>query len=139
MLSITKTFEFCASHKLYNPNWSDQRNFEVFGKCANPNGHGHNYRLEVSISGPIDKDHGMIINASELSDIVKEYIFNELDHKNLDADVEWLKGRITSVEILTEAIWERLEEALKVSHSHLKLSQIKLWETSKIYALKTAD
>jgi 6-pyruvoyltetrahydropterin/6-carboxytetrahydropterin synthase len=136
MISITKTFEFCSSHKLYNPNWSEEKNFEVYGKCANENGHGHNYLLEVSVSGPIDPESGMIINAMDLSEIVKNGVYKEVDHKNLNLDVPWLEGKMPTVEVLTEEIWKQIEKSLKTAHPHVELSRIKLWETSKIFSEK---
>lgn len=138
MISITKTFEFCASHKLYHPDWSEEKNRQIYGKCANANGHGHNYILEVSVSGPVDPETGMIINALDLSEIVKSGVYQEVDHKNLNIDVPWLEGKMPTVEVLTEEIWKQLEHSLKSAHPHVSLSRIKIWETSKIFAEKSA-
>ena len=136
MMTITKIFEFCASHKLYNLKWDEAKNFVVFGKCANKNGHGHNYTMEVSVRGEVDPESGMIMNAMDLSAIVKESVIAELDHKNLNVDIPWLQGKIPTVEVLLDEIWLHLDEILKSSHPQVELFKIKLWETSKIFACK---
>lgn len=137
MISITKTFEFCSSHKLHKADWSEEKNFEVYGKCANANGHGHNYLMEISVSGKVDPETGMIINAMHLSDIVKAGVFKDVDHKDLNKDVPWLEGKIPTVEVLTEEIWKQIEVSLKKEHPLVTLMRVKIWETSKIFAEKT--
>ena len=139
MMTITKIFEFCASHKLYNPNWDEAKNFAVFGKCANKNGHGHNYTMEVSVCGEVDPESGMIMNAMDLSAIVKETIVAQLDHKNLNLDIPWLQGKIPTVEVVLNEVWLLLDEILKTSYPQVELFKIKLWETSKIFACKYRD
>src|SRR5690349_3453313 len=94
-LSLCKTFEFSAAHRLFRPEWSDEQNAKAFGKCANPSGHGHNYRLEVSVSGEIEPLTGMVMDASILQQLVNEVLLDELDHKNLDVDVPWLRGKMS--------------------------------------------
>lgn len=136
MISLGKTFEFAAAHKLYNPKWSKEKNEAVFGKCANAKGHGHNYRLHVSVSGPIDPDTGMVLSAADLSDIVNREIIDVLDHKNLDGDVAWFEGVLSTCENLTNIIWDKLDEALVKHSAQLKLDEVKLWETSRIYAVR---
>ncbi len=137
MLAIGKVFEFCASHRLYRPDWSVEQNTRVFGKCANPNGHGHNYKLEVCVHGTPNPETGMVMDASLLSKIVDETIFQHVDHKNLDIDVPWLSGTITTSENLVRAFWERLAPVIRdISTQSASLFEIKLWETSKIFALK---
>ena len=138
-MTITKIFEFCASHKLYNPNWDEAKNFAVFGKCANKNGHGHNYTMEVSVCGEVDPESGMIMNAMDLSAIVKETIVAQLDHKNLNLDIPWLQGKIPTVEVVLNEVWLLLDEILKTSYPQVELFKIKLWETSKIFACKYRD
>jgi 6-pyruvoyltetrahydropterin/6-carboxytetrahydropterin synthase len=135
MVTLTKTFEFAASHRLFRPDWDDEKNRAVFGKCANPNGHGHNYQLEVSVAGEISSETGMVFDAEQLSRIVDELVFNEVDHKNLNRDVEWLAGKITTVEVIAESIWQRLAYALRERNPKARLHRIKLWETSRIYAV----
>lgn len=133
-LSVCKTFEFSAAHRLFRSDWSDEQNLAVYGKCANPSGHGHNYRLEVSVSGEIDGISGMVFDASNLQQIVDEVIISELDHKNLDTDIEWLDGRTSTVENIVLAMWERLAPAVKHAQNTTQLEKLVLWETSRISA-----
>ncbi len=129
MLTITRSFEFCAGHRLFRPDWSDERNREVFGLCANPNGHGHNYRLEVSVTGPVDSETGMILNLRQLKEIVRERLIAEIDHKNLNLDVAWMQGKNPTTEVFAEAIWGRLEGLLAREAPKATLHQIVLHET----------
>ncbi len=137
MLIISKTFEFAASHRLYRPEWDAAKNSAVFGKCANPNGHGHNYRLEVAVCGELDPETGMVLDASELDRIVNLEILNDLDHANLNVDVTWLEAQIPTTEVLVEAIWGRLCSALESNAHSCKLQRLRLWETSRIFAEKS--
>lgn len=132
MLTITKSFEFCSSHNLNNPSWSKQKNCEEFGKCANV--HGHNYCLDVSISGEVNPQTGMIINLSTLDDLVKEEIILDLDHKHLNTDVEWLKGKIVSLENVLETMWHKLDALINARFPGVVLQELILKETSRIYA-----
>ncbi len=139
MLTITKSFEFCASHRLYNPKWDEEKNFSIYNKCSNPSYHGHNFKLEVSIGGKVDPETGMFINLSELDKIVKKEIIDELDHKNLNKDVDWINCEIVSLENLIQIIWKKLESSLLTKAPNIVLEQILLWETSKIFAKVTRD
>lgn len=126
MVYITKLIEFCASHRLFNPELDDETNWRIFGPCSNPNGHGHNYRLEVTVKGVPDSRTGMVLNLKELKQIVQERVIDHLDHKNLDKDVPFLAGRITTAENIATAIWRRLDGALP----HGTLHRVRLFETS---------
>ena len=108
-VSITRRARFNAAHKLWNDNWDEAKNFEVFGKCAHPNWHGHNYIVFVTVKGAIDEDTGYFINFTDLKSLIKEYVEEPLDHRNLNMDVPWLSGKQTSVENLVIGIWEQLE------------------------------
>ncbi|MCB0359781.1 MAG: 6-carboxytetrahydropterin synthase [Bdellovibrionales bacterium] len=132
VVTIAKTFEFSASHRLFRPEWSDEKNRRIFRKCANENGHGHNYQLEVVVGGSPDPETGMVFDASLLDQLVTEYILAELDHKNLDRDVLWHAGTIASSRNLVLAIWNRLAPALESFPASLE--RIRLWETSRIFA-----
>lgn len=134
MLSISKTFEFAASHRLYNPEWSDEKNVKLFCKCFGQ--HGHNYKLEVTVTGEIHEFTGYIIDASLLDSIVRENVLNDLDHKDLNTAVPWLQGAIPTVEVLIEAIWSRLSVPLEDSSNNRQLSRLVLWETSRIFATR---
>lgn len=139
MIAIAKTFDFCSSHRLYRPDWNDEKNFEVYGKCSNPNGHGHNYRLEVIVSGTIDSEDGMVFDASKLDAIVQETILSEVDHKNLNEDVEWLSGKVPTAEAIVSAFWDRLDAAITAESRSATLHKLILHETARIYAVRTRE
>ena len=124
---ITRRETFNAAHKLVQPLWSDQKNEEVFGKCANKNWHGHNFTLYVTVKGKPDSQTGFVINLKTLSKLIKENIIEPLDHKNLNLDVPFLSGMMASTENLAIAIWDQLaEDILKYGG---ELAKIKLVET----------
>lgn len=129
---LTRKEHFNAAHKLYNDSWSEEKNREVFGKCANANWHGHNYNLYVTVKGQPDPDTGFIMNVKELGDIIKDEVVEHLDHKNLNLDVPFLKGKMASTETLVLAIWERLEK--HITPHGCQLHCVKLYETENIYA-----
>ena len=136
LITITNTLEFSASHRLSRRDWSEEKNREIFGKCASPAGHGHNYSLEVSIVGQPDHETGLILETSKLRALIEQCGLSELAQSNLDSDVAWLKGRLTTIETLVEEIWKRLEPAVRRSRSSVRLSRLKLCETSRIYATR---
>lgn len=127
MMYITRRERFNAAHRLFKPEWDDARNLEVFGKCANPNWHGHNYVLFVTVKGPVDPNLGFVVNLKTVSQIIREYIIEKLDHKNLNLEVDFLKGRIMSIENLSIAIWDELDPHIKALGC--ELHKIKLEET----------
>jgi 6-pyruvoyltetrahydropterin/6-carboxytetrahydropterin synthase len=130
MVYLTRIEHFNAAHKLYNPDWSHQKNEEVFGKCANENWHGHNYELYVTIKGMPDADTGFLFDAKKLSLLIKEHVTEKLDHRNLNIDVEFLKGKMCSTENLVIGIWNELTPHLPDT---VQLHCIKLYETPKIF------
>ena len=130
MVYLTRVEHFNAAHRLYNPKWSNEQNEEVFGKCANVNWHGHNYELFVTIKGTADPDTGFLFDAKKLSDIIKENVLELLDHKNLNLDVEFLRGKICSTENLAQGIWNKLTPYLP---KPVSLHCIKLYETPRIF------
>ena len=130
MVYLTRLEHFNAAHKLYNPNWSREKNEEVFGECANENWHGHNFDLYVTVKGEPNEDTGFIIDAKKLGKLIKEHITEKLDHKNLNLDVDFLKGKMCSTENLAVVIWERLAPYLP---EKVKLHCIRLFETPRIY------
>lgn len=111
-IRISRKEMFSAGHTLYNPAFTEDRNREVFGDCANPNGHGHNYTLEVTLEGEIDSETGYLFDLKELSDLLHKQILGDVDHRNLNTDVDWLSGQIPTTEVLAEAFWQRLEPHL---------------------------
>lgn len=130
MVYLTRLEHFNAAHKLYNITWSREKNEEVFGKCANENWHGHNYELFVTVKGQPDPDTGFLFDVKRLSNIIKETVTEKLDHKNLNVDVDFMKGKMCSTENLAIAIWQQLEPHIP---SPVKLHCIKLYETPRIY------
>jgi 6-pyruvoyltetrahydropterin/6-carboxytetrahydropterin synthase len=130
MVYLTRIEHFNAAHKLYNPAWSNEKNDEVFGKCANDNWHGHNYELYVTVKGNPDHDTGFVMDAKRLSTLIKEKILEKLDHRNLNLDVDFLEGQFCSTENLTIGIWKQLEPFLPPG---VQLHCIKLYETPRIY------
>lgn len=109
LVHITRRERFSAAHKLSRPDWSPEKNYATFGKCSNPNWHGHNYELWVTVKGEPDPETSFVTDLSVLSTIIKEHVVDHLDHKNLDMDVPFMKGRYSSTESLAVAIWEQLE------------------------------
>lgn len=130
MVYITRIEHFNAAHKLFNPSWSREQNEAVFGKCANENWHGHNFELHVTIKGKPDKDTGFVYDVKKLSVIITQYVIEKLDHKNLNVDVDFMKGKLCSIENLVTAIWEQLEAHLP---QRVKLHSLRLYETPRIY------
>lgn len=130
MVYLTRLEHFNAAHKLANPNWSKEKNEEVFGVCANENWHGHNFDLYVTVKGKPNPDTGFLYDVKKLSTIIREKIINQLDHKNLNIDVPFMQGKMCSTENLVVGIWEQLEPHIP---SEVTLHCIKLYETPRIY------
>ncbi|MFQ5787150.1 MAG: 6-carboxytetrahydropterin synthase [Thermodesulfobacteriota bacterium] len=126
--SITKVYHFSAGHRLYVKGISDEENWRIFGKCANPKGHGHDYYIEVKISGEIDPETGMVINLGELDELMKDVI-DELDHKRLDIEVPYFKDSQPSGENIVKYMWLGIKPRLRSG----KLDHLKLWETQNNY------
>ena len=124
---ITRRETFNAAHKLWKPEWNEQQNDEVFGKCANKNWHGHNFQLYVTVKGLPNPDTGFVINLKTLSVIVREKVVEALDHKNLNLDVPFLQGIMASTENVAIAIWDLIEEDVRTNGG--ELAKIKLIET----------
>jgi 6-pyruvoyltetrahydropterin/6-carboxytetrahydropterin synthase len=127
MIYVTRKEHFNAAHKLARPEWSEEKNKEVFGKCANANWHGHNYNLYVTVKGKPDPLTGFVIDLKEMSQIIKNEIVEELDHKNLNLDVPFLKDIMASTENLAIEIWKILK--VKLKRENCTLYSIKLYET----------
>lgn len=135
MVYITKQVHFCAAHKLYNPDWTEEKNDEVFGPCANKNWHGHNFDLFVTIRGELDEGTGFVMNFKDLKKIVAEEVLEAVDHKNLNIDVPFMQGKLTSCENLIIEFWKILEPLIQnESEGRAKLYALKLYETSTSYA-----
>ena len=132
MIYLTRKEHFNAAHKLYNPLWSKEKNYQVYGDCSNENWHGHNYELLVTIKGSINDDDGMVINLKLLSKIINDEIISKVDHKNLNLDVPFLKNKITSTENVVVEFWNILEKKISSLENYkCFLHCVKLYETPK--------
>jgi 6-pyruvoyltetrahydropterin/6-carboxytetrahydropterin synthase len=126
LLYITRKEHFNAAHQLWNPKISDEDNFTLFGKCANPNFHGHNFDLYVCVKGQPDPDTGLVMDLKKLKVIIREQVIDDLDHQNMNMDVPWLKDKMPSIENIAVAIWNRIAPHLPEG---VALHKITLWET----------
>ena len=129
--TVSRKAHFNAAHRLYRKDWSMEKNDAVFGKCNNPNFHGHNYDLIVSVTGEIDLETGYVIDVKILSDLIKEHIENAFDHKNLNLDVDFMLGKMASTENLAYEFWQILAPKIKAIEPKADLYSIKLYETPR--------
>lgn len=126
-VSVFRKAHFNAAHRIYNPKWTDEKNTEIFGKCANPKYHGHNYELEVKVTGEVDPETGYLMDLKELKDIIKEEVEDRMDHKNLNEEVEAFKNLIPTAEHITYVIYTLIRARLDDE----KELQIRLYETPR--------
>ncbi|MES2387330.1 MAG: 6-carboxytetrahydropterin synthase [Bacteroidota bacterium] len=133
MVLVSRKEHFNAAHKLYNPAWTEEKNTEVFGPCANQNWHGHNFELITTVSGNPDPDTGFVIDLKKLSTLIRNLIIDKLDHKNLNVDVDFMQGKMASCEILVIEIWNILAPAISQIAPNAKLHRLKLYETPRNY------
>ncbi len=132
MVYLTRVEHFNAAHKLENPNWSKEQNKAAFDKCANENWHGHNYELHVTIKGEPHPETGFIYNAKTLGELIRDVVVEKVDHKNLNLDVDFMRGKFTSAENFAIGIWNELKPHIEQENG-VKLHGIKLIETPRIY------
>ncbi|PQA59540.1 6-pyruvoyl trahydropterin synthase family protein [Siphonobacter curvatus] len=132
MVYVSRVEHFNAAHRVYNPSWSDEQNFEVFGPCANPYYHGHNFELTVTVKGIPHSDTGFVMDMKHLGKIVKEQIVERVDHRNLNLEVDFLKDKIPTCEIFIMEIWKILAPVVAEStQGRSQLHSLKLIETPK--------
>jgi 6-pyruvoyltetrahydropterin/6-carboxytetrahydropterin synthase len=124
-VTVTRRLHFNAAHRVHNPALSDEENNRLFGKCNNPNWHGHNYVLEVSVQGPIEERTGYVLDLSRLKEIVTREVVDQIDHKNFNIDVEFMHGIIPTTENIAVNIWRILAPRLAPA----RLTRVRLWET----------
>ncbi|TVP75571.1 MAG: 6-carboxytetrahydropterin synthase [Gemmatimonadales bacterium] len=127
-VQVTRHMHFSAAHRLFRPDWSDEENDRVFGDCANPQWHGHNYEIEVTVDGEIDPETGYVMDLKLLKDAIQGEVIDDVDHRNLNEQVSWLAGVNPTTENLVVAIWNRLAPALPDS---VELRRIVLRETPR--------
>ncbi|TKC12441.1 6-carboxytetrahydropterin synthase [Pedobacter polaris] len=127
MIYITRRESFNAAHKLSRTDWSLEKNIEVYGKCANPNWHGHNYQLYVTVKGEVNPETGFLVDLKWLKEIINTNIVDKIDHRNLNLDVDFMKDKLASTENLAIAIWDILYPLVQVDGAQLHC--IKIYET----------
>ena len=132
MIYITRRERFNAAHRLFKPEFTDEQNLEIFGKCSNPNWHGHNYELFVTVKGEIDKSTGFLLNLKKLSKVIREKVIAKLDHKNINLEVDFMQGKLASTENLAVGIWEELEKIIQSLSAELHC--VKVSESENNYA-----
>ena len=130
---VSRKEHFNAAHKLYNPDWTRERNIEVFGPCANENWHGHNFDLIVTVKGEPDPETGFVIDLKKLSTLIRDHVTEKLDHKNLNLDVPFMQGKLASCENLIVEIWKILTPLIKSISKFGNLHSLKLYETPRNY------
>lgn len=128
IVRATRRVHFSAAHRLYRPDWTDARNAEVFGACANPSWHGHNYELDVTVEGPVDPETGYVMDLKLLRDALEARVVKDVDHRNLNLDVDWLRGVNPTTENVVVAIWNRMAGALPRG---VRLARLVLHETRR--------
>jgi 6-pyruvoyltetrahydropterin/6-carboxytetrahydropterin synthase len=132
ILYVSRQEHFNAAHKLFNPNWTEEKNIEMFGPCANANWHGHNFDLIVTVKGEPDPETGFVVDLKKLSLIIREKVIDKVDHKNLNLDVDFMLGKMASTEILAYEFWKILEPYIhQISKGRGILYCIKLYETPR--------
>jgi len=129
-VKVTRRVHFSAAHRLHRDDWSDEQNVAVFGLCASPNWHGHNYELDVTVEGEIDAGTGFVYDLKKLRDMVEAEVIVDLDHRNLNLDVGWLEGVIPTTENLVVVIWQRIVRGLP---ERVRLARLVLYETPRNY------
>lgn len=131
MVLVSRKEHFNAAHRLFNPKWSKEKNESVFGPCANENWHGHNFELIVTVGGVPDEETGFVVDLKLLSDVVKEYVIEQVDHKNLNLDVPFMKDKLASCENLIIEFWNILEPKIQEMPGNGTLHSLKLYETPR--------
>lgn len=124
-MKVCRRVSLNAAHRLYRPDWSDEKNLEVFGKCSNPNFHGHNYTIETWLDGPIDPETGYVIDLKILKEILYKEILHRFDHRNLNLDCKEFEGIIPTAENITVVFWNILREKIDSKYG----LTVRIWET----------
>ncbi|ABL65025.1 6-pyruvoyl tetrahydropterin synthase and hypothetical protein [Chlorobium phaeobacteroides DSM 266] len=129
---VTRTIGFNAAHRLFNPDFSDQENHKIYGKCSNEHGHGHNYELEITLYGTIDPQTGFLFDLKQLKSILEEEITERFDHKHLNFDVREMQDCVPTTELLAVVIWDILDLRLQqFNNREITLYEVKIYETGK--------
>jgi 6-pyruvoyltetrahydropterin/6-carboxytetrahydropterin synthase len=128
-VTITRRLRFNAAHRVHNPELSEEENQKLFGKCNNPNWHGHNYTLEVSVKGPIDPKTGYVMDLAAIRDAVTREVIDKVDHRNFNLDVEFMQGIIPTTENIVVEFWRVIDPLIRPA----RLARLRLWETENHY------
>ena len=139
MVYVSRKEHFNASHRLYNPRWTDERNQAVFGPCANPHGHGHNFELIVTVRGEPDPDTGFVMDLRLLSELIRTLVIEPVDHRNINVDVPFMRGKMASCEVLVMEFWKLLAPAITRTSPRAQLHGLKLFETPRNYVAYYGD
>ena len=132
MIYLTRRERFCAAHRMFRQDWSDEVNQKIFGKCSNPNWHGHNYVLWVTVKGEPSAEHGFVMNINILKKIILDKIITGIDHKNINLEVDFMKGKIATTENLAVAIWDELKPSIEKAGASLHCVKIEETENNSI-------
>ena len=133
MIFLTRRATFSAAHYYWNPAWSPEENKRVFGKCANRNGHGHNYTLEVTVAGETDPVTGFVVDLKALKDVIEREVLDAWDHRHLNLETEDFREQVPTTENIAIAAWKRLETAIAASGG-ARLNRVRVYETPEIFA-----
>jgi 6-pyruvoyltetrahydropterin/6-carboxytetrahydropterin synthase len=132
MIYLTRRERFSAAHRMYRPDWTDEENQKMFGKCSNPNWHGHNYILWVTIKGEPSSEYGLVMNINILKQLILNKVINKIDHKNINLEVDFMKGKIATTESLAVAIWNELKSPIEKEGAVLYCVKIEETENNSI-------
>jgi 6-pyruvoyltetrahydropterin/6-carboxytetrahydropterin synthase len=132
MIYLTRRERFCAAHRMFREDWTDEINRDVFGKCSNPNWHGHNYVLWVTIKGEPSQENGLVLNVNILKQIINEKVISKLDHKNINLEVDFMKGKIATTENIAIGIWNELKGTIEKSGAMLHCIKVEETENNSI-------
>lgn len=130
-MKLTRVYRFSASHRLHSGQLSDDRNWEVYGRCNNPHGHGHNYRLEVSVEGPVDRETGRVVDPAGLDQLVHAAVLNDFAYRNLNDEVPDLRGKVPTTEVVADVVYRRLQSAWPQAFAENtpRLARVRIYET----------
>lgn len=132
MIYLTRRERFCSAHRMFRKEWSDEKNSQIFGKCSNPNWHGHNYTLWVTIKGEPSADNGFVMNSNILKQIILDGVINKLDHKNINIEVDFMAGKVATTENLAISIWDVLKPLIEDNGASLHCIKIEETENNSI-------
>ena len=132
MIYMTRRERFCAAHRMFRKEWSDDANQNIFGKCSNPNWHGHNYTLWVTVKGEPSEERGFVMNINILKQIILEKVINKIDHKNMNLEVDFMNGKIATTENLAIGIWNELKPFIEKAGASLHCIKIEETENNSI-------